>query len=82
MSRGRRGIDNEPVDNFKGLVCFRYTLEEGDMYRTFDQWDALALVPAAEAAPGTPVAAVGRDVVAAACVLRASAALRMKIRML
>ena len=26
MSQGRKGMDNEPVDDFKGLVCFRYTL--------------------------------------------------------
>jgi hypothetical protein len=23
MSQGRKGMDNEPVDDFKGLVCFR-----------------------------------------------------------
>ena len=79
MSQGRKGMDNEPVDDFKGLVCFRYTLEEEEMYRTFDRWDALAAEPTAAAA-GAPVAAVGRDAVSAACLLRASAALRTKIR--
>lgn len=24
MSQGRKGMDNEAVDDFKGLVCFRY----------------------------------------------------------
>ena len=79
MSQGRKGMDNEPVDDFKGLVCFRYTREEEDMYETFDLWDELAADPVTPL-PGTSVAAVGRDVVAAACVLRASAALRTKIR--
>ncbi len=31
MSQGRKGMDNEPVDDFKGLVCFRYALEEKDI---------------------------------------------------
>ena len=67
MSQGRGGMDNEPVDDFKGLVCFRYTEEEGDMYSTFDRWDALA-------------GEAGRSVVSSACVLRASAALRTRVR--
>jgi len=52
----RKGMDNEPIDDFKGLVCFRYTLEEEDMYRTFDAWDVLAAdgsVATATAAGGT-----------------------------
>jgi hypothetical protein len=44
------------------------------MYETFDKWDTLAATPDAE------LGSVGRDAVAAACMLRASAALRAKIR--
>jgi len=88
MSQGRKGMDNEPVDDFKGLICFRYTLEEEDMYRTFDRWDALAAEPkvlrsgSADSTNGdkTSVKSVGRDIVSSACLLRASAALRTKIR--
>ena len=28
MSQGRKGMDNEPVDDFKGLVCFRYVIKQ------------------------------------------------------
>ncbi|KAL9183212.1 hypothetical protein ACHAXT_004999 [Thalassiosira profunda] len=89
MSHARKGMDNEPIDDFKGLVCFRYTMEEGDMYDTFDKWDALAAEPSPSLSPATPAVngadpeittPVGRDIVAAACLLRASAALRAKIR--
>ncbi|KAL3807270.1 LOW QUALITY PROTEIN: hypothetical protein ACHAXA_004086 [Cyclostephanos tholiformis] len=87
----RRGMDNEPIDDFKGLVCFRYTLDEDDMYRTFDSWDALASEPVMstggttrdDSAPAAIVGAigsVGRDVLSSACLLRASASLRTKIR--
>lgn len=53
---------------------FSYTLNEDDMYTTFDKWDTLASMPDAE------VGSVGRDTVASACLLRASAALQTKIR--
>ncbi len=100
----RKGMDNEPIDDFKGLVCFRYTLEEEDMYRTFDAWDVLAaedgpaiastksesaaLVKddddAAAVATTTTsrmvIKSVGRETLSSACILRASAALRTKIR--
>ena len=97
----RKGMDNEPIDDFKGLVCFRYTLDEDDMYRTFDSWDALASEPpspsstggtrdgangddpvtaAAVVGDGATVRPVGRDVLSSACLLRASAALRTRIR--
>ncbi len=99
----RKGMDNEPIDDFKGLVCFRYTLEEEDMYRTFDAWDVLAAEnrPAIanpnsetativkdddDAAAATTIASrmviksVGRETLSSACILRASAALRTKIR--
>jgi len=79
MSQGRKGMDNEPVDDFKGLVCFRYTLEESDMYDTFDSWDGLAVEPTSSKEEGG-IKSVGRDIIASACLLRASAALRTKIR--
>ena len=99
MSQGRKGMDNEPVDDFKGLVCFRYTLEEGDMYDTFDLWDSLAAEPslsssstatsdsssnaaddASSSSSSSNIKSVGRDIISSACLLRASAALRTKIR--
>eukprot|EP00804_Cyclotella_cryptica_P027576 CCRYP_007513-RB/>CCRYP_007513-RB protein AED:0.01 eAED:0.01 QI:528/1/1/1/1/1/3/448/742 len=86
MSQGRKGMDNEPIDDFKGLVCFRYTLEEKDMYQTFDRWDALAAEPTIGAIGETlqsseqTTTPVGRDIISAACLLRSSAALRTKIR--
>ena len=72
----------------------RYTLEEKDMYQTFDCWDALAAEPSIELNGATAqsstdddslpsesrIKQVGRDTIAAACLLRASAALRTKIR--
>ena len=73
MGQGK-GMNTEPIDDFKGLVCFRYTSDEKDMYDTFDKWDTLASTPDAE------LGSVGRDTVAAACLLRASAALQTKIR--
>ncbi|KAL7491328.1 hypothetical protein ACHAWT_000730 [Skeletonema menzelii] len=97
MSQGRKGMDNEAVDDFKGLVCFRYTLDEDDMYQTFDQWDELAAEPTTSISSSSssitndssssppslssskPIA-VGRDIITSACLLRASAALRTKIR--
>jgi len=81
----------------------RYTLDEDDMYQTFDQWDELAAEPSAtistsstpsitttdetvvssllgeESSSSKPIA-VGRDIITSACLLRASAALRTKIR--
>lgn len=100
MSQGRKGMDNEPVDDFKGLVCFRYTLEEGDMYAAFDRWDALAVEPSSSSSSSSSVSSasmngsgdasdnsdsssiksVGRDIISSTCNLRASAALRTKIR--
>jgi len=85
MSQGRKGMDNEPIDDFKGLVCFRYTLEEGDMYQVFDRWDSLAAEPSSRPSTdvdpsGEDITPVGRDIVSSACQLRASAALRTKIR--
>ena len=42
MSQGK-GKDNEVIDDFKGLVCFRYTQQdEKAMYKTFDGWDDLS----------------------------------------
>ena len=78
MSQNRKGLDNEPVDDFKGVVCFRYTLDEDEMYKTFDEWDLLAAQPGIGSSE--EVTSVGRDIVSAACLLRASAALRTKIR--
>lgn len=84
----RKGMDNEPIDDFKGLVCFRYTLDEDEMYLTFDSWDILAAEPAKIKEDGTSddlaasskAHSVGRDVLTSSCLLRASAALRTKIR--
>lgn len=84
----RKGMDNEPIDDFKGLVCFRYTLDEEEMYRTFDSWDILAAEPAKmkedgssdDLAASSKTHSVGRDVLTSSCLLRASAALRTKIR--
>ncbi len=70
------------------LVEIRYTLDEDDMYETFDQWDELAAEPSAITSTSTgdsssdtskPMA-VGRDIISSACLLRASASLRTKIR--
>lgn len=72
----------------------RYTLEEKDMYQTFDAWDALAAeptigvngdssspsLPQDEASSSQTATSVGRDIISAACLLRASAVLRTKIR--
>ena len=61
------------------------------MYQTFDQWDELAAEPATSTTTSSsesssspslsfkPIA-VGRDIITSACLLRASAALRTKIR--
>lgn len=83
----RKGMDNEPIDDFKGLVCFRYTLDENEMYRTFDHWDVLAADPprkvdgtTSDLTSSTVAKSVGRDMLSLACLLRASAALRTKIR--
>ncbi|KAL7528492.1 hypothetical protein ACHAXR_005631 [Thalassiosira sp. AJA248-18] len=94
MSQGRKGMDNESVDDFKGLVCFRYTLEEEDMYQTFDMWDDLAAEPSFSslssslsssdgsdpAGNSSTIQSVGRDIISSTCLLRASASLRTKIR--
>lgn len=73
MAQGK-GKNNEPIDDFKGLVCFRYTTEEKDMYKTFDAWDKLAAISDLDNG------SVGRNIVADACLLRATAELRTKIR--
>jgi len=72
MSQGK-GMDNEPIDDFKGLVCFRYTSNEDDMQETFDSWDKLASTPDIESDT------VGREIITAACIHRASAVLRSKV---
>lgn len=73
MSQGK-GKDNEPIDDFKGLVCFRYTAEEENMYKTFDAWDKLASISDIDNG------SVGRTTVSDACLLRASAELKSKVR--
>jgi len=73
MAQGK-GKNNEPIDDFKGLVCFRYTTKEKDMYKTFDAWDKLAAISDLDNG------SVGRNIVADACLLRATAELRTKIR--
>jgi len=73
MSQGK-GKDNECIDDFKGLVCFRYNSEESDMYKTFDKWDDLAAIADIDNS------SVGRKTVSDACMLRATAELREKIR--
>lgn len=62
------------------------------MYQTFDRWDTLAAEPtveingdsapssAGESSSSESIMPVGRDTIAAACLLRASASLRTKIR--
>ncbi|KAL3934609.1 MAG: hypothetical protein SGBAC_009710 [Bacillariaceae sp.] len=73
MGQGK-GKDHEIIDDFKGLVCFRYTPEEKEMYTTFDAWDTMsASVIDLEAG------VVGRKTVSDACVMRASASLKQKI---
>lgn len=73
MAQGK-GMNTEPIDDFKGLLCFRYTTEESDAYKIFDKWDDLAAMPDLEAG------SVGRDIISSACLLRASVLLRTKIR--
>jgi len=73
MSQGK-GKDNEPIDDFKGLVCFRYTSEETNIYKTFDKWDELS------AMSDIDNSSVGRKTVSDACLLRATSELREKIR--
>lgn len=55
------------------------------MYETFDRWDALAAEPSAASSSSSMdgegrMECVGRDIVSSTCNLRASAALRAKIR--
>ena len=63
------------------------------MYQTFDRWDALAADPVignrdtvplsnaqSDSTMSLPIRPVGRDTIAAACLLRATACLRTKIR--
>lgn len=81
---------NLPQSSFS-KCCRRYTLDEDDMYQTFDQWDELAAEPSAAASitssstsiipsSSSKLIAVGRDIISSACLLRASASLRSKIR--
>lgn len=69
-----KGMDNESIDDFKGLVCFRYTKDEIKMYETFDNWDNLA------STLDLDNGCVGRGTVSDACLLRATTLLRTKIR--
>lgn len=69
-----KGMDNEPIDDFKGLVCFRYTQDEKNMYQTFDSWDHLA------STIDLDNGSVGRKSLSDACLLRATTTLRQKIR--
>jgi len=69
-----KGKDNEPIDDFKGLVCFRYTSNEKEMYKTFDRWDELAAISDIDNR------SVGRQTISDACLLRATAELRSKVR--
>lgn len=66
------------------LSVQRYTLEEQDMYQLFDDWDRLSAEPlqlsAEDSSSSEYTSSVGRETIAAACVLRASAILRTKIR--
>jgi len=81
MSQIKKGLDNEPIDDFKGVICFRYTLEEDQMYRTFDEWEELAADPSKSNGDSSgQIKSVGRNIISSACLLRASAALRAKIR--
>jgi hypothetical protein len=68
MGQGK-GKNNEPIDDFKGLVCFRAILSENDQEEVFQKWDELVSLDM-----------VGRDNVAAACQLLASAQLRKKVK--
>eukprot|EP00980_Cylindrotheca_fusiformis_P015783 scaffold4590_cov112-Cylindrotheca_fusiformis.AAC.1 len=74
MGQGK-GKDNEPIDDFKGLVCFRYTQNEKAVYETLDAWDALASSTVVDVDSGV----VGREIVSDACLMRATTALRTKI---
>lgn len=69
MGQGK-GKNNEPVDDFKGLVCFRAIQSEAQQEEVFEKWDELA----------SSDAGVGRNVVAAACLLLASAQLRVRVK--
>lgn len=69
-----KGMDNEPIDDFKGLVCFRYTQDEVNMYKTFDGWDNLS------STSDLDNGSVGREIISTACMLRATTVLRTKIR--
>jgi len=80
-----KGMDNEPIDDFKGLVCFRYTQKEDAMYDVFERWDNLASVPSSSSVSDDDdknrdaSSSVGRDIIATTCRLRTMAALRRKI---
>lgn len=68
MGQGK-GKNNEPIDDFKGLVCFRAIDEEEEQNYVFQKWDELASSDA-----------VGRDNFAAACLLSASARLQKRVK--
>lgn len=66
MGQGK-GKNNEPIDDFKGQVCFRETEAERDQEDIFEKWDKLA-------------ESAGRDTVADACIRLASAHLRKRVK--
>jgi len=76
MGQGK-GKDNEIIDDFKGLVCFRYTQDEQSMYKTFDAWDDLS--SSCSSMIDLDSGIVGRDVVTNACLWRATSFLKTKI---
>jgi len=67
-------MDIKPIEEFKALVCFRYVEEEIKGYETFDEWYNLTSKTDLEND------ILGRDIDSNACSLRASVALRSKIR--
>lgn len=73
ISQGK-GKNNEVIDDFKGLVCFRYNKIEKDMYETFDLFDRLTSIHDIDNR------SVGRGIVFDSCLLQASAQLKSKIR--
>mmetsp|Transcript_23976 Transcript_23976/g.29440 ORF Transcript_23976/g.29440 Transcript_23976/m.29440 type:complete len:764 (-) Transcript_23976:95-2386(-) len=74
-----KGMNNESIDDFKGLVCFRYTADEDDMYSIFDSWDELASQPVEDGVASLSSGGVGRNIISAACLLRAASTLQTRI---
>ncbi|CAJ1946582.1 unnamed protein product [Cylindrotheca closterium] len=73
MGQGK-GKDHEIIDDFKGLVCYRYTPEEKEMYKAFDAWDAMS-----SSVIDLEAGVVGRKTVSDACLMRATTSLKQKI---